>query len=72
MPQDQIIACWKQITAPVLMINATDGYDHRIGQDGTDMHFSNGRLVQIGDAGHWVHHDQLDQVVDTIGSFLQV
>jgi pimeloyl-ACP methyl ester carboxylesterase len=67
---DQITALWRRISCPVLLINGSDGFGHRIGQDGTDSHFADAELIDVPGAGHWVHHDQLDQVVETVDGFL--
>jgi pimeloyl-ACP methyl ester carboxylesterase len=63
IPQDQIVQLWSSITCPVLILNADGGFDHRIGHDGTDAYFRDVRVETITDAGHWAHHDQLDEVV---------
>ena len=57
------MALWERITCPVLIINASEGFPHRIGQNGTVRHFDDVRLVDIPQAGHWAHHDQLDEVI---------
>jgi pimeloyl-ACP methyl ester carboxylesterase len=61
---------WQEITCPVLLINASDGYPFRIGQNKTDKFFKNVQMVVINDAGHWVHHDQLDEFLATSRDFL--
>ena len=33
--------------------------------------FRNARHEIVPDAGHWVHHDQLDAVTDLLGEFLR-
>ncbi|MYD42454.1 MAG: alpha/beta hydrolase [Gammaproteobacteria bacterium] len=68
---DDMVALWQSITARVLIINSADGYPHRIGQDGTNAHFRQRTEIEIQDAGHWAHHDQLDAVVKTTVSFLE-
>ena len=72
MPNDDLIALWTAIKARTLIINSTTGYPHRIGQDGSDRYFSNLTMHRIADAGHWVHHDQLEAVVKAISEFLQL
>jgi pimeloyl-ACP methyl ester carboxylesterase len=67
---EESISLWRRIECPVLMINSTDGYEHRIGQDGTEQHFQDARVVDIEGAGHWTHHDQPDQVLAAIDAFL--
>ncbi|MCY4094369.1 MAG: alpha/beta hydrolase [Gammaproteobacteria bacterium] len=70
MPTDDLISLWRSIEARVLIINSETGYPHRIGQDGTDSYFKNLDMININNAGHWTHHDQLDAVVDTVSNFL--
>ena len=64
------IALWNQITCPVLIINSREGYPHRIGQDDTLRHFQNVDLSIVENAGHWAHHDQLNEVVRLLDEFL--
>jgi pimeloyl-ACP methyl ester carboxylesterase len=70
IPQDDVIRLWQRIRCPVLLINGADGFAHRIGQDDTARHFSDVRVVDVPDAGHWVHHDQLEAVSDVVSEFL--
>ena len=70
IPSKDVIDLWKRIRCPVLIINSTQGYPHRIGQAGTLEHFADVRLIEIDDAGHWTHHDQLDEFVGLVGDFL--
>ncbi len=70
VPSKQLTELWRQIECPVLVINSTDGFKNRVGQDDTEKHFQNARVVNIADAGHWTYHDQLDNVRDTIHAFL--
>ncbi len=70
VPPEETTAIWEDIDCPTLLINAADGFDHRTGQNDTLKHFRQGTLVDIADAGHWVHHDQLDAVVLATQNFL--
>ncbi len=71
-PREDMIALWEAIQARVLIINSEHGYPHRIGQDGTDVHFKQPTIVKVENAGHWTHHDRLHAVVTTVASFLRV
>lgn len=71
IPYDQIQELWREITCPVLLITATEGYPYRIGQNDTAKHFRNVESALIERAGHWVHHDQLDQFLKVTLDFLQ-
>ena len=70
IPSEQVVELWERIDCPVLIINAAEGFDHRIGQAGTLRHFANVQMLEIEDAGHWVHHDQLQRVTAHTRSFL--
>ena len=71
IPYEQIEELWREITCPVLLITATEGYPHRIGQNDTAKHFRNVESALIERAGHWVHHDQLDEFLKVTQEFLQ-
>lgn len=72
IPNDDLVALWKRIDCPVLIVNSRQGYPHRIGHDNTLRHFKNVTLREIDDAGHWTHHDQLDECISVIEEFLGV
>ena len=61
---------WREIQCPTLCINADGGFAHRIGQDGTLDCFQQGLLIDIVEAGHWTHHDQLEAVLGATRAFL--
>ena len=71
IPEDEMTEIWRNISCPTLCLNAKQGFAHRTGQDGTIAHFAQGRLEDIADAGHWVHHDQLDAVVNSVQAFIR-
>jgi pimeloyl-ACP methyl ester carboxylesterase len=70
MPQADMVALWRRIECPVLIINGGEGYAHRIGQDGTIDHFRHAEMIDVPGAGHWVHHDRLPPVVEAVERFL--
>jgi pimeloyl-ACP methyl ester carboxylesterase len=70
IPTDALVGLWQRIRCPVLIINGGEGYPHRIGQDGTDVHFPTLQRVDVPGAGHWTHHDRLDAVVEALDGFL--
>lgn len=71
IPVEETTALWQAIDCPTLLLNATDGFPHRTGQDGTLEHFRQGEVIEVENAGHWVHHDQLDEVVLATKKFLK-
>jgi len=70
--RDDIIALWRQIRCPTLVMIASDGLEHRIGHDGTLQYLSGGQLVAVSSAGHWTYHDQPAAVVEHLQRFLQL
>ena len=70
IPEAETIELWRNIACPTLCITARDGFPHRIGHNGTLEHFRDGSLVDIAGAGHWVHHDKLDDVNGEIIRFV--
>ncbi|MEM7079033.1 MAG: alpha/beta hydrolase [Pseudomonadota bacterium] len=67
---DEARELWQNITAPVLVIIADDGLEHRIGHDGTLAYFADASLVEVADAGHWTYHDDLPGVAGHMRRFL--
>jgi len=76
---DEVTACWQQITAPVLWVEAeqTDVW-HWFGKDAlmrqeVDRRIAclrDVRMVSIPDAGHMLHHDQPALLATAIEGFL--
>ena len=61
---------WAGITAPILVISGSDTHlPMSIREEFADV-LQNAKLVTVQDAGHWVHHDQLDQFVTLTRDFL--
>ncbi len=67
---DDVVQLWRRITCPVLIINASDGLEHRIGHDNTLRHFNLGQLYVVQDAGHWTYHDRHAEVTQQMSLFL--
>jgi pimeloyl-ACP methyl ester carboxylesterase len=72
---EEVLACWRRIAAPVLWVqgkeSATlrqlgiDDLEDRIG------HIPRVQRVDLGDAGHMLHHDQPERVASLIEDFFQ-
>ena len=67
---EDTIGLWRRISCPVLIINADQGLEHRIGHDDTLQHFGAGQLHVIEGAGHWTYHDRHDEVLALMEAFL--
>jgi len=63
---------WGNIECPVLHLAGGSSHFERDRFEGRplDDYFKDSRTVRIPDAGHWIHHDQLDLTVATIRDFL--
>jgi pimeloyl-ACP methyl ester carboxylesterase len=61
---------WNQIRCPILVIYGDESWGRRF-PEGLDLSaFHDYRLVKVGNAGHWVHHDQFDTVLGHVNGFL--
>jgi pimeloyl-ACP methyl ester carboxylesterase len=61
---------WSRITCPVLLVRGTESWASDPEKDGRATAFHNYKLVNIERAGHWVHHDQLDEFLGVVRAFL--
>lgn len=59
-----------RITAPAIVLKADTSPEGRAANERAASVIQKGRLVHIDNAGHNVHHDQLDRVVEEITKFL--
>ena len=63
-------ALWSRITCPTLLIRGMESWASDPEKDGRAKHFQNARVVNVPNAGHWVHHDQLDEFMRIVTAFL--
>lgn len=61
---------WNQIRCPVLLIRGSESWASDPEQDGKASSFHDYRTELVQDAGHWVHHDQLEKFMEIVDSFL--
>jgi len=61
---------WGRITCPVLLVRGTESWASDPQRDGRATAFQDCKVVNIEKAGHWVHHDQLDQFLGVVRQFL--
>lgn len=76
---DEVTACWRNILAPTLWIDARDTHLWRWLGSGADMQaeierrfgcIAHGRRATVEDAGHMLHHDQPETVASLVEDFL--
>ena len=61
---------WENITCPVLLLRGRESWAADPVETQLTRHFANVRSVAFEKAGHWLHHDRLDQFVETVGAFI--
>ena len=61
---------WNQIRCPVLLVRGDESWAGDPEEDGRASAFHDYRSVTIKNAGHWVHHDQLDVFMSHVERFL--
>ncbi len=68
----ELIELWSQIACPILRVYGRDSWAFATEMTTRPGIFPNAELVILEDAGHWVHHDQLDLFIELTREFLQV
>lgn len=63
-------AFWSAIDCPVLLFHGKESWAKNPDEDGRVTHFRNARVISWERAGHWLHHDRLDDFVAEVRSFL--
>ncbi len=70
VPFDEQHELHKRITCPTLLVRGTESWASDPATDGRADNFQDARVVNIENAGHWVHHDQLDVFLGHVREFL--
>ena len=69
MPTGAIQSLWSSIECPTLLVHGEESWATNPQTDGRGQHFKNIEVAGFEQAGHWVHHDQLDKFVATVKDF---
>jgi pimeloyl-ACP methyl ester carboxylesterase len=67
---DDHIALWSRISCPTLLLRGDESFLPDPEATGVLAHFRQAHLVTIAGAGHWLHHDKLDEVLGALRPFL--
>jgi pimeloyl-ACP methyl ester carboxylesterase len=67
---EQMRQLWGRISCPTLLMRGSESWASDPAIDGRMDAFPDARLVNVSDAGHWVHHDRLDVFLREIRAFL--
>ena len=62
---------WGRITCPVLLLRGTESWAEDPVEDGRAATFSDYEFHNVEGAGHWVHHDRLDEFLALTQAFLR-
>ena len=62
---------WGNIDCPVWLVYGADSWASVPSQDGRAAHFKQALVSVIEQAGHWIHHDQLDEFLKGLIPFLE-
>jgi pimeloyl-ACP methyl ester carboxylesterase len=61
---------WNQIRCPVLLMRGAESWTGDPEEDDRASAFHDYRSVVIENAGHWVHHDQIERFLEVVSDFL--
>jgi pimeloyl-ACP methyl ester carboxylesterase len=67
----EVRAAWARIECPTLLMRGAESWASDPVKDGRITAFRDARLVTVPDAGHWVHHDQLEVFLRELVGFLR-
>lgn len=70
MPTEELYELWNRIQCPTLLVNGKESWASDPEADGRAAHFRNARAETFEDAGHWVHHDQLEGFLELVKTFI--
>jgi pimeloyl-ACP methyl ester carboxylesterase len=66
---EQTRELWSRISSPILLVSGKESWHGQGKGEDPAVHFQNARHEMIEKAGHWVHHDQLDQFLTLTRDF---
>jgi pimeloyl-ACP methyl ester carboxylesterase len=70
MAQSEIEALWGAIACPTLLLYGAKSWASNPERDGRASHFKSARVVEIEEAGHWLHHDRFSLFMRELNAFL--
>ncbi len=62
---------WQRIQCPLLLISGSESWNRRAARADPSKQFKDASHITVKNAGHWVHHDQLDEFLRLSRAFLQ-
>jgi pimeloyl-ACP methyl ester carboxylesterase len=70
LSNDDLHRLWSCISCPVLLMRGAESWASDPVEDGRISHFRNATRLNFAGAGHWVHHDKLEEFMGALDSFL--
>jgi pimeloyl-ACP methyl ester carboxylesterase len=70
MPGRDIQLLWSRITCPTLLLYGEESWSGNPADDGRASHFRNVKVIGVPGAGHWLHHDRLEEFLRIVRAFL--
>ena len=70
LPPDELQELWGNIACPIMLVNGAESWASNPEEDGRAGFFQDVRVVELEGAGHWVHHDKLDEFLAAVRAFL--
>jgi pimeloyl-ACP methyl ester carboxylesterase len=70
IPDAELRALWERITCPTLLLYGKDSWASSPAKDGRLKHFNNATFKEYENAGHWLHHDQFERLMQDLNEFL--
>jgi pimeloyl-ACP methyl ester carboxylesterase len=70
LSSEDYAALWSRITCPTLLMWGDESFLPDPEAAGLLAHFNGAELEKIAGAGHWLHHDRLDEVLASLRRFL--
>jgi pimeloyl-ACP methyl ester carboxylesterase len=67
---EELAQIWSAISCPILFVNGAESWASNPERDGRIQFFKNARVEVFEGAGHWVHHDKLDEFIAAVRAFL--
>ncbi|RFB01576.1 alpha/beta hydrolase [Parvularcula marina] len=69
---EEYIDLYRSVSCPVLILYGTNSFTTPPDQDGRGQVFAQQKLITYEGAGHWLHHERLDDFMRDIRAFLSV
>ena len=70
LPLRDIQRLWGRISCPTLLVVGNESWASNPTEDGRAASFENATVAAFDNAGHWVHHDQLEQFLKRTIEFI--